>query len=193
MTARPRASRAMIADAGIALLRADPGEGLGFNRVARALGIQPPSLYNHVEDGEALRRVVATRAWQIFCDACERTQGRKRGARALKAFGASYRQFARDEPGLFDLMEVVALDPKAADFLPSMQRVFRLFAGPLEELGVPAAERTHLIRALRAAVHGFVVLERRGQFAMAEDVDESFTLMLNRLIARPSHGAPSDA
>ena len=59
--------------------------------------------------------------------------------------------------------------------------------------GVPAAERTHLIRALRAAVHGFVVLERRGQFAMAENVDESFMLMLNRLLVRPSLAAPSDA
>jgi hypothetical protein len=66
-----------------------------------------------------------------------------------------------------------------------MQRIFRLFAGPLEDLGIPAADRTHLIRALRAAVHGFVVLERRGQFAMAEDVDESFTRMLNRLLAQP--------
>jgi AcrR family transcriptional regulator len=185
MTVRPRASKALIAEAGIALLRADPAEGLGFNRVARALGIQPPSLYNHVDDGEALRRLVAVRAWQLFCDACERTQGRKRGARALRAFGAAYRQFARDEPGLFDLMEAVALDPTAADYLPSMQRIVRLFAGPLEDLGIPAADRTHLIRALRAAVHGFVVLERRGQFAMAENVDESFTRMLNRLLAPP--------
>ena len=193
MTARSRVSKELIAEAGIALLRADPGEGLGFNRVARALGIQPPSLYNHVEDSEALRRLVAIRAWQIFCDTCERAQGRKRGARALTAFGAAYRQFAQDEPGLFDLMEVVALDPTAADYLPSMQRIFRLFAGPLEALGVPAAERTHLIRALRAAVHGFVVLERRGQFAMADNVDESFILMLKRLLARPSLGAPSHA
>jgi AcrR family transcriptional regulator len=171
-----------IVDAAVELLRADRAAGLGFNRVARALGIQPPSLYNHVADGDDLRRLVAIRGWQLFCDVCEAAQGRKRGARALHAFSDAYRRFAREEPGLFDLMETVPLSPSDPDHIVSMQRLLALFDAPLADLQVKPAERTHVIRALRAAVHGFVVLERQGQFAMAVDVDTSFQKMIDRVV-----------
>jgi hypothetical protein len=39
----------------------------------------------------------------------------------------------------------------------------------------------HAIRILRASVHGFVELERAGQFAMSTSVEETFAALLEVL------------
>ena len=67
--ARPKGAtltRAAILNAAIAVLRSDGQSGLGINRVARELGIQPPSMYNHVKGNDDLYRLVALYGWQQF-------------------------------------------------------------------------------------------------------------------------------
>ena len=39
-----------------------------------------------------------------------------------------------------------------------------------------------LIRALRAAVHGFVDLELKGGFGLPDNIDDSFTTTINLVI-----------
>lgn len=56
---RPVLTAEIIADAAIALI--DSGEPFGVNALARALGVKPPSLYNHVQGLEAIIELVRGR------------------------------------------------------------------------------------------------------------------------------------
>lgn len=55
-----------IIEAAIACVEAEGETALGVNRVARELGITPPSIYKHVESGATLRRLVALEIWRRF-------------------------------------------------------------------------------------------------------------------------------
>ena len=56
---RPVLTAKIIADAAIDLI--DSGEPFGVNALARALGVKPPSLYNHVQGLEAIIELVRGR------------------------------------------------------------------------------------------------------------------------------------
>ena len=56
---RPVLTAEIIADAAIELI--DSGEPFGVNALARALGVKPPSLYNHVQGLEAIIELVRGR------------------------------------------------------------------------------------------------------------------------------------
>lgn len=168
----------------ITLLRNEGPDSLGINRVARELGIKPPSLYHHVTNNEDLHRAVALSGWkrldelvQEVADAPSEAGGK------LKLAAAAYRSFARENPALYTLMSTLPLNPSAAEFAPVAQRIignFRLFVEPH---GFGDAELVHAMRTVRAALHGFVLLELAGQFGLPEAVDESFGFMLDTLIA----------
>ena len=171
-----------IIDTALALLEADGEAALGFNRVARELGIKPPSLYNHVASGEQLRQLVAIRGWQRFGAAARKAAGTRTGGQALHALAHAYRAFAHRHLGLFRLMGAVSLSPSDGAFHETWRSLMQLFLRPLGELGVPAGDQVHHARALRAGVHGFVVLEQNQQFEMSEDIDDSFERLVGTII-----------
>jgi AcrR family transcriptional regulator len=57
----PRASRELIVDAAVTLLRESPGELLTMARVAKAAGLSPMGLYRHFKDRDELMDEVAGR------------------------------------------------------------------------------------------------------------------------------------
>ncbi|AKF09077.1 TetR/AcrR family transcriptional regulator [Sandaracinus amylolyticus] len=172
-----------VVDVAIALVEAEGEEGLGWNRVARALGVKPPSLYNHVESGADLRRRVAIRGWERWEDDARRAIARSRGPRAqLRALATSYRTFAHEHGALFAVLGSTRIAPDDPDFRPVAGRLLALFEAPLAELGVPAAKRVHAIRTVRSIVHGFVHLEAAGQLAMDASIDASFRYAIELLL-----------
>ncbi len=53
----------------------------------------------------------------------------------------------------------------------------------LQGFGLPEDRLIDAVRAVRAGVHGFVTLELGGGFRMREDVDQSFGVLLDMLVA----------
>ena len=53
----------------------------------------------------------------------------------------------------------------------------------LTGLGLPSAEAVPVIRSLRSALHGFVTLEAERRFGMADDVDDSFEVLMEVIVA----------
>jgi len=174
----------------VELLEREGEHGLGFNRVARELGVKPPSLYNHVAGGADLERRVAIRAWSMFEQACARGARGQEGGEALRAHARVYRDFARSHGGLFQVMATVRLSPSDPDFAGVGGALLARIAAPLRALGVSSDDLTHAARAFRSAVHGFVVLERQHQFAMGASVEKSFERLLDLLIGGLDSGPP---
>lgn len=168
--------------AAVRLVDAEGESALGWNRLAQELGVKPPSLYNHVRDAADLMRRVAIFAWsELAKESAAAVAATSNPDDALRAIATAYRTFALRHPGLFAVASRTRIALDDPEFVPSSLALLQLFDPPLAALGVPADKRTHAIRILRASVHGFVELERAGQFAMNAPVEDTFAALLDAL------------
>lgn len=100
-----------IVEAAIACIQKEGESVLGVNRVARELGIQPPSLYNHIAGNEELRRLVVVEGWRRCLTAClpsatEIKDGRER----LKKSAYRFRRFVQENSSLYAVLMRYKLD-----------------------------------------------------------------------------------
>ncbi len=79
-------------------------------------------------------------------------------------------------------MARVEPDNEHPEFRPILQDLIDLFARPLAQLGVGGADTIHAIRGVRAAMHGFVLLESGGQFALSESASESYRWLVETIL-----------
>ena len=69
--------------------------------VAAALGVRAPSLYNHVDGLDEIRRRLRVRAIDALGDALQRATVGRSGDEAVRTIARAYRAFALDHPGLY--------------------------------------------------------------------------------------------
>lgn len=173
---------------------ADEGgwEGLTLAGVARDLGIRSPSLYAHVEGLAGLRRAVALYAARDMTRYLEQAAEGRKGEEALHAILRAYCRFARRHPGRYAAVQrAVAPDPDD-ELYEALGSVVVPVLTALGEAGVEPERRIHLVRALRSALHGFVLLETGGGFGRPEPVEESFDHLVELLLAGVRGGRPGD-
>jgi len=182
--------RQRVVEAAIACVEAEGPEALGVSRVARELGIKPPSLYNHIGKGDALARAVVVEANRrllvVLEDAVRCVVDPREQVRVI---AGSIRRWARENPGLYAVTARVTPDNEHPEFAPILQEMLELIGRPLTQLGVTGDDTIHAIRGLRAAMHGFLLLENSGQFALAEDSAESFEWLIEAILRGLEPGA----
>lgn len=201
----PRAGLSERAVVDLALAVVDEGgpsgwADLGLSAVAHRAGVAVPSLYKHVDGLPGLRSAVAARCVEELTTAMRqaiagaataerttphddpaqeaRTSGTLAGGEALRALADATRAYALTHPGRYRAVqgaEATALGGRAAE--PA-----ELVAHVVGQLGLPPDRWVDQVRAVRAAVHGFVELELGGGFGMPEDVDESFRYLVDMLV-----------
>lgn len=181
-------------------------------RLAAALDVRPPSLYNHVGGRAALMRALSIRSLdELAALLRDATVGRS-GPDALRALAHAYRAYAREHPGRYG-STVRAPAPGDAEHEQAAARALEVLLavlardGPgapreLDRVGAPRGpgggseldrvgarrgpaeeQLVHRVRAVRAALHGFVAIESAGGFGLPLDLDSSFEFMLGALIA----------
>lgn len=160
-------------------------DGLTLAAVATRAGVAAPSLYKHVDSLADLRRSVALIALRELVRRTALATVGITGPDALRALGRAVREYARESPGLYMAAQVApdpaesgrsALADAGADAVAVISRVLRGFG-----LAEPAL--VDAVRASRAALHGFVVLESHHGFGLPDDVDRSFEALLDVLVA----------
>lgn len=194
MTALARAglSRPALVKAAIAVV--DDGGGRGFEdltlaAVAARFGVAVPSLYKHVRSLADLRCGVAVACVEeLTAELTTAALGRS-GSAAVHATAEAYRSWARRYPGRYVASQYGlppgnrALDGPAEELVQASGRAVAVVAAVLAGCSVPAERMVDAIRTVRAALHGFVLLEIGGGFALPEDVDESFRFLVETLDA----------
>lgn len=157
-------------------------EALSLAAVAKRLGVATPSLYKHVPGLDELRRRVALAA---VSDLSERLRtaavGLSRGA-AVRALFAAFRTYAHEHPGRYTALQRKAPPPKEAETYAAFARPVEVIASVLRGFDIPDDRLVHVIRALRSALHGFIDLETHGGFQMPENLDESYTLLVDGFV-----------
>lgn len=175
----PALTRDAIIDAAIDCLNAEGADGFGINRVARALGIKPPSLYHHFASNEDLRLAVALEGWsRLARDFEAAAQSASPTAQTLKQMADAYRSFARTYPQHYALMSATPLNPEEPTAGAVAERIIAILASIFPPLRQPHDQSVHAVRALRAAMHGFVMLELSGQFTPAPSAEASYNWMI---------------
>jgi AcrR family transcriptional regulator len=146
--------------------------------LAERLGVRQPSLYKHITGMDGLRRSIALRAKRELADVLGRAAiGRARGE-AISAMARAYRSWEHEHPGRYAAAQRAPVAGDIDDELASanvVQVAFDVMAG----YALRDDDAVDAIRALRAALHGFVTLEEAGGFGLPVDVDRSF----DRLVA----------
>lgn len=193
----PRAglSRAAVTDLALAVADdAGPGgfEALTLAAVAARAGVAVPSLYKHVAGLPDLCREVALRAIEDFTAAIRAAADAAPGAEALRTVARAIRAYALRHPARYAAVQAApGLGDDDGPLSAASAQVVAVLAESLAGAGIAAPDpdaQVHLLRGLRAAVHGFVDLELRGGFGLPQDRDESFEHLLSVLVA--GLGAP---
>lgn len=164
----PRANlsaRAVIA-AGAELADEVGFEVVTLSAVARRLGVQTASLYNHVRDRAELLAGLHELALAELADRIADAVAGKAEREALVGLAEAQRTFAREHPGRWAALQQPASPTTAAS--AGAVRVATLTMAVLRGYDVPEAELVHVTRFLGATVNGFLALERSGGFAHRE-------------------------
>jgi hypothetical protein len=100
------------------------------------------------------------------------------GDDALRGLATAYRDYLRVHPHRYAFVEVAPDDPETA---AAAGRMVEVAAAAVRGYGLSGPAAIHAIRCLRAAVHGFAHLEVIGGFGLPEDVDTTFSHLLDML------------
>lgn len=176
--------RAAVVQAAVDLLDRQGDEGLSLGRLAAHLGIQTPSLYNHVDGLPGLQRELALLNAQRLGQVLGEAAIGQSGPQALLAIAQAYRTYIKEHPGLYRASLRASGNRGQADpeLAQAEERAVRVVLAALAGFGLSAEDGLHATRALRSVVHGFTSLEIAGGFGLPLDLDESFRRLVVILI-----------
>jgi AcrR family transcriptional regulator len=148
--------------------------------VASRLGVRLPSLYKHVAGLDAVASSMVVRAKQELVGVLARSAAGRSGDAAVAAMCRAYLDWGRRHPGRYALT-IRAPDPQNPADCQVDADLLALVFDVLAAYALQGSDAVDAIRALRAAVHGFLELEHAGGFGQPEDVDRSFDRMIEGL------------
>lgn len=157
-------------------------EAVTLAALAKKLNIRSPSLYNHVDGLDGLRKKLAIYGYECLTQSLTDAAIGRSGDEAVLALGKAYVSFVRRHPGLYDAT-LRAPDHRDPEVQQAGGVLVELVLRVLEAYGLTDEAALHAVRGLRSILHGFASLENRGGFRMALDVDESLERLLQVYIA----------
>lgn len=151
-------------------------------RIAAELGVRAPSLYNHVNGLPGLLRGVSLLAIRELTARMRDAAVGRSGATALESIARAYRDYANEHPGRY---AATVRAPERGDYelAAAATAALEVMTAILNGWGFTGDEVLHRVRIVRAALHGFVAIESGGGFAMPLDIDRSFELLLETVVA----------
>jgi len=178
-----------VVDVAASIADSDGLAAVTLARVAAALDVRAPSLYNHVDGRGGLLRLLVLRGVGELADVLRDAAVGRAREDALVAIGHAYRDYAHRHPGLY-AATVRAPEPGDDELVAASARAISVLLAVLVAWGLEGDAATHQIRAIRAALHGFVTIEAEGGFGLPLDLDESFELLIATLIAGLERAEP---
>ena len=179
-TRATKLSRDVIVNAALSFLDREGWDALTINALANHLGTKGPSLYNHVDSLDDLRRTVRMRVIGDIIEMLNTVgEGRTRDDAVLVMAGA-YRSYAHHHPGRYSAFTRMPF----GDDDPEYSAATKDAAGPviavLESYGLQGEDAFYAALEFWSAMHGFVLLEMTG---VMDDVDTDavFSDMVLRL------------
>ena len=176
-------SRESIVNAALTFLDREGWDALTINALATQLGTKGPSLYNHVESLDDLRRTVRMRVVKDIIDMLTTVgQGRTRDD-AVMAMASAYRSYAHHHPGRYSAFTRMPLGGDDPEFTEATREAAAPVIAVLASYGLDGEEAFYAALEFWSAMHGFVLLEMTGVMNGIADTDTVFSDMVMRLAA----------
>lgn len=180
-----------VVRAAVAILNDEGPAGLTIHRLAKSLGVRPPSLYNHISGLPGLYQQLEVLNARQLGDRMTTAAVGKSGAAAVMAVAQAYREYIKENAGLY----LACLRASRNQSLPDLDlmqaedRVVKVVLSILEAFHLSGDDALHAVRGLRSVVHGFATIEAAGGFGLSLDCDESFRRLIELYIHGLEHGA----
>jgi AcrR family transcriptional regulator len=177
--ARAALSADAVVEVALRLVDEEGAAALTLAAVASRAGVATPSLYKHVRNLAELRALLSRR---IMVELAERIGGAVLGRsadEAVRALMTAWRDYVLEHPQRYSALGQ-APEPLVAQ---AGERLVDIMLAALRGYGLEDAEAIHSVRCLRAAVHGFAVLEIERAFQRPEGLHETFDLLVHMVVA----------
>ncbi|MCV7341005.1 TetR/AcrR family transcriptional regulator [Mycobacterium haemophilum] len=182
MARSAKLSRDGIIDGALTFLDREGWDSLTINALATQLGTKGPSLYNHVNSLEDLRRAVRIRVIDDIITMLHRVgEGRARDD-AVLVMACAYRSYAHHHPGRYSAFTRMPLGGDDPEYTAATRGAAAPVIAVLSSFGLDGEEAFYAALEFWSALHGFVLLEMTG---VMDDVDTDavFSDMVLRLAA----------
>lgn len=157
-------------------------EAVTLASLAQKLEIKSPSLYNHVNGLNGLRKKLAIYGLEQLHKTLTYAAIGRSGDEAIRAMGKAYVTFARTHPGLYEAT-LLSPDPQDSEVQLAVKPVLDLILQVLEVYGLSGSDALHITRGLRSLLHGFASLEQKRGFGLPLDLDVSLEILLDTYLA----------
>ena len=158
-------------------------DSLSMAHLASQLGVRAPSLYNHLDSLDSLRRMVAMRGLRELGERLRVAAVGRSGSEALRAFAWAYREYVLEHPGVYAAtVRAPAPTPEEREYGELAASVTEVMLAVLRAWDLEGEVLIHAARAVRSALHGFVTLENSGAFAIERDPERSFEALVDTLV-----------
>jgi AcrR family transcriptional regulator len=175
-----RLSRDSIVNAALTFLDREGWDALTINALATQLGTKGPSLYNHVQSLEDLRRTVRMRVVGDIIEMLNTVGGGRTRDDAVTAMASSYRSYAHHHPGRYSAFTRMPLGGDDPEFTDATRAAAAPVIEVLASYGLDGEAAFYAALEFWSAMHGFVLLEMTGAMN-GIDTDAVFTDMVMRL------------
>jgi len=182
---RVRLDKNAVVQAAVEILNTEGVQALTLSHLAAKLGIQTPSLYNHVDGLTGLQQELAVLNARLLADRFSEAAIGKSGSELFMDVSQAFRAYVKEYPGLYMSMLRSSGTQQVQD--PNLQqeeeRTMKVGLAIMASLGLQGEDAIHGLRAFRSMVHGFATLEVAGGFGLPQDCDESFRKLVLALVA----------
>ena len=175
-------SREAIVNAALAFLDRDGWDALTINALAAHLGTKGPSLYNHVDSLDDLRRTVRMRVIDDIIEMLNTVcQGRTRDD-AVLVMASAYRSYAHHHAGRYSAFTRLPFGGDDPEYSAATHAAAAPVIAVLASYGLEGEQAFYAALEFWSAMHGFVLLEMTGVME-GVDTDAVYSDMVLRLAA----------
>jgi AcrR family transcriptional regulator len=178
-----RLSREIIVNAALTFLDREGWDALTINALATQLGTKGPSLYNHVDSLEDLRRTVRIRVIDDIIMMLNRVAEGRAGDDAVLVMASAYRSYAHHHPGRYSAFTRMPLGGDDPEYTAATRGAATPVIAVLSSYGLDLEQAFYAALEFWSAMHGFVLLEMTGVMDDIVDTDTVFSDMVLRLAA----------
>ena len=157
-------------------------ENITMKLIADDLGVQSPSLYNHINGLDSLKRELMIYGWKQMEDKLIYAAIGVSGYDAIEAICRAFYEYATENTGVFNAMLWYnKFQDAETDKVTS--ELFSMLFKITSSLNISQENCNHLIRTFRGFLEGFALLVNNGAFGNPISISESFEVSLRILIA----------
>ncbi|MCE9644966.1 MAG: WHG domain-containing protein [Chloroflexi bacterium] len=182
---RMRLDKQAVIQAAVELVNTGGMQALTLSRLAEELGIQPPSLYNHIDGLPGLQKDLAVWNARLLADRLGEAAIGKSGPDLFMHVAQAFRSYVKENPGLYlSTLRSSGAQPEQDENLKrEEERALKIGITVMGSLGLRSQDAVHALRAFRSTVHGFATLEIAGGFGLPLECEESFRRLVAALAA----------